>query len=169
MLILPWHRTLAIDMIWWLDLICGLLFSHQALSDSLWPHGLKHTRLSCPSFSPRVCSNSCPLSQWYHPTSSSSVIPFSSCPQSFPASGSFQMSQLFTTGGQSIGAPASTSVLPMTIQGWFPLGLTGLIPLLSKTLKSLLQPHHSKAPILCHSTFFLVQLPYQHMTTRICG
>ena len=95
-------------------------------------HGLQHTRLACPSLSPRVCSNSCPLSLWCHPTISSSVIPFSSCLQSFRASGSFPMSQLFTSGGQSIGA--SASILPMNIQEWFPLRLTGLISLLSKEL-----------------------------------
>ena len=95
------------------------------MSDSLWPHGLQHARFPCPSPSPRVCSNSCPLSQWYHPTISSSVIPFSSCLQSFPASGSFPMSWLSASGGQSIGASASASVLPVNIQGWFPLGLTG--------------------------------------------
>ena len=106
-----------------------LLFSRSVMSNSLWSHGLQHARLPCPSPSPGACSNSCPLNQWYHPTISSSVIPFSSWPQSFPASGSFPMSQLFTSGGQSIGA--STSVLPMNIQDWFPLGLTGLISLQS--------------------------------------
>ena len=91
-------------------------------------------RLPCPSLSPRVCSNSCPLSRWCHPTISSSAVPFSSSHQSFPASGSFPVSWFFTSGGQSIGASASTSALPMNIQGWFPLGLTGLISLLSKRL-----------------------------------
>ena len=90
------------------------------MSNSLWPHGLQHARLPCPSPSPGACSNSCPLSRWCHPTISSSVIPFSSCLQSFLVSGSFPMSQLFTSYGQSIGA--SASVLPMNIQGWFPLG-----------------------------------------------
>ena len=102
------------------------------MSDSFQPHGLQHTRLPCPSLSPKVCSNSCPLGWWCHPTVSSSVTVFSSCPQSFPASESFPTSQLFTWGGQSIGASASASVLPMNIQGWFPLGLTGWISLLSK-------------------------------------
>ena len=111
-----------------------LLFSHSVVSDSLLPHGLQHARFPCPSPSPRACSNSCPLSQWCHPTVSSSVIPFSSCLQSFPASGSFPMSQLFTSGGHSIEASASALVLPMKIQGWFPLGLTGLISLQSKGL-----------------------------------
>ena len=96
----------------------------NVVSDSLWPHGLQLARLPCPSPSPRVCSNSCPSSPWCHPTISSSVVPFSFCPQSFPASGSLPMSQLFTSGGQSIGT--SVSVLPMNIQSWFPLGLTDL-------------------------------------------
>ena len=108
------------------------LFSCSVMSDSLGPHGQQHTRLPCSSVSPGVCSNSCALSQWCHPTISSSVAPFSSCPQSFPVSGSFPMSQLFTSGGQRIGA--SASVFPMNIQGWFPLGLTGLISLQSKGL-----------------------------------
>ena len=93
-----------------------------------WPRGLRHVRLPRPSQSPRICSNSCPLSQWCHPIISSSVAPFSSCSQIFPAWGSFQMSQFFTSGGQSIGVSASPSVLPVNIQDWFPLGLTGLIP-----------------------------------------
>ena len=104
------------------------------MSDSLQPHGLQHARLPCPSLSPGACSNSCPLSQWCHPTISSSAIPFSSCFQSFLASASFPVSRLFASGGQSIGASASASVLPMNIQGWFPLGLTGLISLQSKGL-----------------------------------
>ena len=104
------------------------------MSDSLQHHGLQHARLPCPSPSPGACSNSCPLSQWCHPTISSSVIPFSSCLQSFPVSGSFPMSWLFPSGRQSIGASASASVLPMNIQGWFLLGLTGLISLQSKGL-----------------------------------
>ena len=115
---------------------CSLLFSsvHSVMSDSLRPHGLQHARLPCPSPTPRVCSNSCPSSQWCHPTISSSVVPFSSCLQSFPASGSFPISQFFTSDGQSIGASASASVLPMNIQDWFPLGWTGLISLQSKEL-----------------------------------
>ena len=102
------------------------------MSDSLRLHGLQHTRLPCPSPSPRACPNSCPLSRWCHPTISSSVIPFSSCLQYFPASGSFPVSQLFTSGGQSTGASASVPVLPMNIQGWFSLGLTGLVSMHSK-------------------------------------
>ena len=104
------------------------------MSDSLWPHGQQHARLPCPSPTPRVCSDSCPSSQWCHPTISSSVVPFSSCLQSFPASGSFLMSQFFASGGQSIGASASASVLPMNTQDWFPLRWTGLISLQSKGL-----------------------------------
>ena len=102
------------------------------MPDSSKPHGLQHARLPYPPLSPRVCSNSCPLSQWFHPTISSSVTPFSSCPQSFPASGSFPMSRLFISGSQSIGSSASVSVLPMSLQGWFSLKLTGLIFLLSR-------------------------------------
>ena len=109
-----------------------LLFSCSVMSDSLWTHELQHAWLPCPSPSSRACSNSCPLSRWCHPTISSSVVPFSSCPQSFPASRSFLMSWLFASGGQSIGA--STSVPLMNIQDWFPLGLTGLISLQSKGL-----------------------------------
>ena len=111
-----------------------LLFSHSVVSNSLWPHGLQHARLCCPSLSPWVCSNSCPLSQWCHPTISSSVIPFSSCPQSFPESGSFPVSLLFTSGGWSIRFSALASVLPVNTQGWFPLGWTGWISLQSKGL-----------------------------------
>ena len=114
--------------------ISSVQFSCSAVSNSLRPHESQHTRPPCPSPTPGVYPNSCPLCQWCHPTNSSSVIPFSSCPQSFPASGSFQMSQLFTSGGQSTGVSASTSVLPMNIQEWFPLGWTGWISLQSKGL-----------------------------------
>ena len=100
-----------------------LLFIRSVVSDSLWPHGLQHTRLPCPSLSLWVCSNSCALSRWCHPTISSSVAPFS-CSPSFPASGSFPVSWLFAPGGQNIGASTSASVLPMNNQGWFPSGLT---------------------------------------------
>ena len=106
--------------------------SHSVMSDSLQPHGLQYTRPPCPSPTPRAYSNSLPLSQWCHPIISSSVIPFSSHLQSFPASGSFPMSQFFESGGQITGASASASVLPMNIQNWFPLGLTGLISLQPK-------------------------------------
>ena len=136
----------------WLDLLAGqgtlksllqfrlpqssvhtLLFSPQVMSYPLQPHGLQHSRLLCSSPSPWVCPSSCPLNQWCHPTISSSVT-FFFCPQSFPASGSFPMSWLFALGGQQIGASASTSVFPVSSQGWFPLRLTGFISLLSKGL-----------------------------------
>ena len=109
-------------------------FSRSIVSNSLQPHEPQHARPPCPSPTPRVHPNPCPLSRWCHPTSSSSVVPFSSCPQSFPASGSFQMSQSFTSGGQSVGVSASTSVLPMNTQDWFPLGWTGWMSLQSKGL-----------------------------------
>ena len=109
-------------------------FSHSAVSDSLQPHGLNHARPPCPLSTPGVYSNSCPFSQWCHPMISSSVVPFSSCLQSFPASGSFWMSQFFTSVGQSIGVSALASVLPMNIQNWFHLGWTGWISLPSKGL-----------------------------------
>ena len=107
--------------------------SCSVMSDSLWSHGLQYARPPCPSPTPETCSNSCPLSRWCYPIVSSSVIPFSSCLQSLPASGSFPMSQFFASGGQSIGVSASTSVLPMNIQGWS-LGWTGWISLQSKGL-----------------------------------
>ena len=109
-------------------------FSHSVVYDSLWPHGLQHARPPCPSPTPGVHSNSHPSSRWCHPTVSSSVVRFSFCLQSCPASGSFPMSPFFTSVGQSIGVSASASVLPVNIQDWFPLGLTGLISLLSKGL-----------------------------------
>ena len=104
------------------------------MSDSLQPHELQHSRPPCPSPTPGVHPNPCPFSHWCHPTISSSVVPFSSCPQSFPASGSLQISQLFAAGGQSSGVSASTSVLPMNTQDWSPLGWTGWISLQSKGL-----------------------------------
>ena len=106
----------------------------SVMSDSLWPHRQQHGRFPCSSPTPGACLNSCPSSQWCHPAISSSVITFSSCPQSFPASESFPMSQLFTSGGQSFGVSTSASVLSMNIQGWFPLGWTGGISLQSKGL-----------------------------------
>ena len=133
-----------------------LLFSCSVMSDSLWPHGLQRARLPCPIPSSGACSNSCPLSWWCHPTISSSVVPFSSCLQSFPASGSFLMSRLFAWGGQSIGVSASASVLPMIIQGWFPLGLTGLISLQSKGLSRV----SSNTTVQKHQ-FFSTQLSLQ--------
>ena len=139
-----------------------LLFNWSVMSDSLQPQGLQHIRLPCPSPSPRACSNSCPLSWWCHPIILSSFVPFSSRLQSFSVSGSFPVSQLFASAGQSIGALASTSVLPMNIQDWFPLGLAGLISLQSK---SLLQHHCSTASVLWRSAFFTVQLSHPYMTT----
>ena len=135
------------------------------MSDSLWPHGLQYTRPHCLSTTPGACSNSCPLSQWCHPTISSSVTPFSSLLQSFPTSGSFQMSQFFTSGGQSIGASTWSISPPNEYPGlisfrinWFDLAVQG-------TLKSLLQHHSSKASILWHSAFFMIQLSHPYMTT----
>ena len=109
-------------------------FTCSVVSDSLQPHWLQHARLPCPSPTHRACSNSCPSSRWCHPAISSSVVPFTSCLQSFPESGSFSISQLFASGGQSIGVSASASVLPMNIQDWFSLGWTGWISLQSKGL-----------------------------------
>ena len=115
-------------------LIFLLQFSHSVMSDSLWLHGLQHARLPCPSPTARVCSNSCPLSQWCDPNISPSVVPFFSCLHSFPASGSFPMSQFFASGSQTIRTSGLASVLPMNIQDWFPLGLTGWISLQCKGL-----------------------------------
>ena len=108
---------------------CSVQFSRSVVSDSLWPHEPQHARPPCLPPTPRVYSNSCPLSWWCHPTVSSSVVPFSSCPQPHPASGSSLMTRLFARGGQSIQVSASASVLPVNIQDWFPLGSTGLISL----------------------------------------
>ena len=143
-----------------------LLFSRSVVSDSLPPHGLQHARLPCPSPAPGACSNSCLLIQWCHPTISSSVLPFSSCPQSFPASGSFQMSQLFASGGQSTGVSASTSIPPMNTQDWSPLEWIGMILQsegLSRVFFNITIP---KASILWCSAFFMVQLSHPYMTTR---
>ena len=138
-------------------------FSCSVVSDSFRPHEPKHARPPCPSPTPRVHPNPCPLSWLCHPTIISSVVPFSSCPQSFPASGSFPMSQLFAWGGQSIGVSASPSVLPMNTQDWSPSEWTGWISL--QDLKSLLQHHSSKASILQLLAFFIVQLSHTYMTT----
>ena len=135
-----------------------LLFSHSVMTDSLQPHGLQHTRLLCPPLSPGVCLNSCPLSQWFYQTISSSATPFSFCLKFFPATDSFPMSQLFVSGDQSIRASASASVLPMNIWDWFPLGLTGLISTVQRTLKSLLQHLSSQTSIIQHSAFMMVLL-----------
>ena len=146
--------------------ISSIQFSRSVMSASLQPHGLQHTRLPWPSATPRACSNSCPSSPWWHPTIPSSVVPFSSHHQSFLASGSFPVSQFFVSGGQTIGASASASVLPMNIQDCFPLGLTGWISLQSKKISSFLQHHSSKASILWCSAFFIVQLSHPYMTTE---
>ena len=124
-----------------------LLFNHSVVSNALWPHGLQHARLPCPSPTPRVCSNSCPLSQWSHPTILSSVF-LSSCLQSFPPSGSFPMSRLFAWGGQSTGTTPSASVLPMNIQGWFPIGWTGLISLQARGLSRVFSSTSEKSGLL---------------------
>ena len=128
------YGNLASDSIWnFIDPIfclCLVQFSHSVMSDFLQPHGLQHARLPCPAPTPRACSSSCLSSLWCHPTSS--TVPFSFCPQSFPASGSFPMSRFFPSGGQSIRASTSASILLINIQDWFPLGLTGLNSLQSK-------------------------------------
>ena len=142
-----------------------LLFSPSVMSSSWWPHGLQLIRLPYPSLTPGVHLNPCPLSRWCHPTISSSVVPFSSRLQSFPASPSFQMSQFFPSGGQSIGISVSASVLPLNIQDWFCLGWTGWISLLSKGLSSLLKHYSSKASVLQCSAFFIVQVSHPYMTT----
>ena len=138
-----------------------LSFSGSAMSHSFQPCGLQHVRLPCPSLPPRSCS----LSPWWHPTISSSASPFSFWPQSFTASGSFPISWLFTSSGQSIGTSTSASILPMNIQDWFSLRLTGLISLLSKRFLSLYQHCSLKASILPFSIFFMVQLSHSYMTT----
>ena len=138
----------------------------KVMSDYLWPHKLQHARLPCPLLSPGVCSSSCPLSQWCYLTISSSVALFSSCPQFFPASGSFPVSHLFISGGQNIGASASASVpsneysglISFRIDWWDLFAVQG-------TLKSLLQHHNLKASILWHSVFFMVQLSHSYVTT----
>ena len=142
-------------------------FSRSVVSNSSQSHGLQHARFPCPSPTPRACSNSCPLSWWCHPTISSSIIPFSSCLQSFLASGSFPVSQFFSSGGQSIGISASASVFPMNIQDRFPLGLTGWISLQSKGpsrvfCNTAVQKHH----------FFSTRLSLQsnfHIRTWLLG
>ena len=163
MIPLPWKNIFSVSY----QIKCASAqFSRSVVSDSLWPHG--HSRFPCPSRSPGACSNSCPLSQWCHPTVSSSVAPFSSCLQSFPASGSFPMSWLFASGDQSIGALAS--VLTVNIQGWFSLGWTSLISLHSKGLSRVFSnttvQKHSLAFLLC-SAFFMVQLLHPYMWKTI--
>ena len=142
------------------------LGSVQSLS-RVWffaTHGQQHARLPCPSSTPGACSNSCPSSWWCHPTISSSVVPFSSCLQSFPASGSFPVSQFFTSGGRSIGVSASASVLPMSIQDWFPLGWTGWISLKSKGLSRVF----SNTTVQKHK-FFVAQILSEYHLTNLNG
>ena len=144
------------NSLWEFQFFCShesVQFSHSVVSDSLRPHELQHTRPPSPSPTPGVHPNPCPLSRWCHPTISSSVVPFSSCPQSFPASGSFQMSQLFTSGSQRIGVSASTSVLPMNTQDWSPLGWTGWISFQSKGLSGIFS-----TTIIQKHQFFCTQL-----------
>ena len=130
----PW-RNECIKKMWYIHIMeCSVQFNRSVVSDSLWPHGLWHARLPCLSPTLRAYSDSCSLNRWYHPTISSSVIPFSPHLQSFPSSRYFPMSQFFALGGQSIGVSASASVLSMNIQDWFPLGLTGWISLQSEGL-----------------------------------
>ena len=146
---------------WWVQ-FSSVQFSHSVVSDSFRPQEPQHTRPPCPSPTSRVYPNSCPLSRWCHPTTSSSVVPFSSHPQSSPASGSFQISQLFASGGQSIGVSASTSVLPMNTQDWSPLGWTSWISLQSKGLWRIF----SNTTVQKHQ-FFCAQLSYSSTLTSI--
>ena len=139
-----------------LNSFSSLQFSRSIVSDSFWPHGLQHTRPPCLSPTPGVYPNSCPLSHWCYPTISSSVVPFSSYPQSLPASGSFPMSQLFASGGQNIGVSASASVLPMNTQDWSPLGWTSWISLQSSGLSRVF----SNTTVQKHQ-FFSAQLSLQ--------
>ena len=138
--------------LYYLENVCPSIyqFSHSVVSDSLQPRGLQHTRPPCPSPTPGACSNSCPLCRWGHPAISSSVVPFSSCLQSFPPSGTFPMSQLFTSSSQNITASASTSVASVNIQDCFPLGLTALISLQSKGLSRVF----SKTTVWKHQFLF---------------
>ena len=144
-----------------------LLFSCQVMSDSSQPHGLQCTRLPCSSLFPGVCPSLCPLNLWCHPTISSSVALFSFCLQSFPESGSFSMSQLFASGVQSISVSASASVLPMNVQGWFPLGWTGWISLLSRGLSRVF----SSTTVQKHQFFGALPslLPSSHICTWLLG
>ena len=145
--------------------ISSVQFSRSVVSNSLWPHESQHARPPCPSPTHRVHPNSCSSSRWCHLAISFSVVPFSSCSQSLPASGSFPMSQLFAWSGQSIGVSASASVLPMNTQDWSPLRWTGWISLQSKGLSRIFSSTSSKASILQHSAFFTVQLSHPYMNT----
>ena len=146
--------------------LSSVQFTRSVMSNSLRPHRLQHARPPCPSPTPGVYTNLCPLSRWYHPIISSSVVPFSSCLQSFPASGSFQISQFFASGGQRIGVSASASVLPMNIQEWFPLGLTGWISLQSKGLSRVFSNTTAQKHQFFGAVFFIVQLSHPYMTTE---
>ena len=160
----PQNYLLYIDYIikilWYL-----VQFSHSVVSNSLRPHRLHHARPPCPSPTPGVYSNSCPSSWWCRLTFSSSVVSFSSHLESFPALGSFLMSQFFISVDQNIGVSASASVLSVSIQGWFPLGWLVGSPCSPRALKSLLQHHSWKVPVLWCSAFFMVQLSHPYMTT----
>ena len=148
------------------QIFSSVQFSHSVVSDSLGPHELQHARPPCPSPTPGVYPNSFPLIQWFHPTISSSVVPFSSHLQSFPASGSFQMSKLFASGGQSIGVSASTSVLPINTQDWSPLGWTDWISLQSKGLSRVFSNTTvQKHQFFGAQLFFIVQLSHPYLTT----
>ena len=146
---------------------CSVQFSRSVMSDSLRPHGLQLSRLPCPSSTPGAYSNSYPCSWWWYPTISSSFVPFSSCLQSFPAPGFFQMSQFFASGGQSIGS-FSFSISPSNeYSGLISFRMDWLdLLVVQGTLRSLLQYHSSKASVLCHSAFFIVQLSHPYVTTR---
>ena len=149
------------------DLVISVQFSHSVMSDSLRLHELQHARPPCPSPTPGVYPNPCPSSQWCHTTISSSVVPISSCPQSFPTSGSFQIGQLFASGAQSIEVSASTSVLPMNTQDWSPLGWTGWISLQSKGLSRVFSnTTFQKHPLYGTQLSFIVQFSHPYMTTR---
>ena len=160
----PWKAEWEMDIF---RMNCGGSFQFLLLLLSfkscltLWPHGLQHTRIPCPSPSPGVCSNSCPLSQWCHPTISSSLTPLSSCPQSFPASGSFPVNRVFSSESALCNQVAKVWELPVNIQGWFPLGLIGLISLLFKGFSRVF----SSTTIWKHQ--FLVSLPYGPILTSI--
>ena len=157
-----WRRILSPHLYHFLHCLIptfsSVQFSQSVVSDSLRPHESQHARPPCPSPTPRIYSNSCPLSRWSHPAISSSVIPFSSCSRSLPASGSFPMSQLFSSGGQSIGISASASVLPMNTQHWSPLGWTGWISLQSKGLSRVFSNTTVQIPTLSQHWCFICTL-----------
>ena len=159
---------LSLNMILAVGLSLLLFFSHPVVSDSFWPHGMQHARPLCPSPSPKVCPSSCPSHRWCHPAISSSDALFSFCPQSFPASGTFPMSQMFASDNQNTGVSTSASVLTMSMQGWFSLRLMCFDHLaVQGTLRSLLQHHSLKASILQPSAFFTIRLSQPHVTTYV--